>query len=70
MRTLGLIRAAAPPPHDLWPRLRMRLAEADETVRLELPEFGWSWRLAATGAVLVPVLVPDPLLFLTASGLL
>lgn len=70
MRTLGLIHGATPaPPHDLWPRLRERLAEADERVRLELPAFTWQWRLVAAGAVAAPLLVPEPLRFLTASGL-
>ncbi|HEY8518419.1 MAG TPA: hypothetical protein VIS07_23140 [Candidatus Binatia bacterium] len=72
MRTLGMIRAATPPPPDLTPRLRARLRElkANERVTLELPEFGWGWRLAALVAVATPLLVPEPLRFLAASGLL
>lgn len=74
MRMRELIRAGTPPPaHDLWPRLRARLAEradADERVTLELPAFTWSWRLVAAAAVALPLLVPDPLRFLAAAGLL
>jgi hypothetical protein len=72
MRTIGLIRAAAGEERDLLPRLRARLAttRADEPVRLELPQFTWSWRLAALGAASLPFVVPDPVRFLAASGLL
>ena len=70
MRTIGLIRAAARGERDLTPRLRARLAATrdDEPVRLELPEFTWSWRLAAAGAASLPFVVPEPLRFLAASG--
>jgi hypothetical protein len=71
MRTLGLIRAGTPAPsHDLWPRLRARLRAADERVLLELPELTWRWRLVAAAAIALPVFLPEPLRFLTASGLL
>jgi hypothetical protein len=73
MRTIGLIRAATRPhEHDLLPRLRARIAAsgADERVRLELPEFSWPWRLATAAAASVPFLVPEPVHFLVASGLL
>lgn len=75
MRTRELIRAGTPPPaHDLWPRLRAQLVAgadgADERVTLELPAFTWSWRLVALGALALPLLVPEPLLFLSAAGLL
>jgi hypothetical protein len=71
MRTLGLIRAATPPPpHDLWPRLRARLRDAENRVALDLPAFGWGWRLVAAAAVGLPLVVPEPLRFLSAAGLL
>lgn len=73
MRTIGLIRAAAHGhERDLLPRLRARLATArlDERVRLELPAFSWPWRLATVVAASVPFLVPEPVRFLAASGLL
>jgi len=75
MRTRARIRAATPPPaHDLWPRLRARLrahdAPADEPVPLELPRFTWRWALVAAGAAAVPLLLPEPLRFLTAAGVL
>jgi hypothetical protein len=70
MRTLGLIRAAAPnPPRDLWPRLRARLCENEVRVALELPAFTWPWRVAVAAAVALPLTVPEPLRFLTASSL-
>ena len=55
MRTLGLIRrASSGPPHDLWPRLRARLAD-DDVVALRFPALGW---LEATAfAVAVGTLV-------------
>jgi hypothetical protein len=73
MRTIGLIRAAARGhERDLLPRLRARLADArsDERVRLELPAFSWPWRIATAAAAAVPFLVPEPVRFLVASGLL
>jgi len=73
VRAIGLIRAAAHAPrHDLTPRLRARLAESrdDEPVRLELPAFSWPWRFAAGVALALPFVVPDPVRFLAASGLL
>ncbi len=69
MRTLGLIRHATPPPRDLWPRLRARLA-ADERVRLRLPPLGWREAAALAVALAIVLVVPDPLRFLAASGLL
>jgi len=81
MRTIGLIRAAARgDERDLLPRLRAGLAAArrsegtlacaDERVRLELPAFSWSWRLATAGALAFPFVAPEPLRLLVASGLL
>jgi hypothetical protein len=73
MRTIGIVRSAARAPRrDLLPRLRAGLAQpqADERVRLEMPAFTWPWRVAALAAVSVPFVVPDPLRFLVASGLL
>jgi len=70
MRTLGLIRTGTPePPRDLWPRMRARLRAAEERVRLDLPAFSWRWRLIAAAAVVLPLVVPEPLRFLSASGL-
>lgn len=73
MRTIGAIRKAARAPrHDLAARLRARLdhAHADDCVRIVLPAFSWPWRLAAIAAACVPFVVPEPLRFLAASGLL
>ena len=73
MRTMEAIRKAAlAPRRNLLPHLRARLdrAHADDRVRLELPAFSWPWRVAALAAVSVPLLVPDPVRFLAASGLL
>jgi len=70
MRTLGLIRAATPPPvRDLWPRLRARLGD-DERVHLRLPAFGWREASAIAVALGTLAVVPDPLRFLVACGLL
>jgi hypothetical protein len=69
MRALGLIRqATAAPRHDLWPRLRARLAD-DEHVALRMPAFGWHEATALVLAVGIVVVVPDPLSFLAASGI-
>jgi hypothetical protein len=69
MRTLGLIRRATPsPPHDLWPRLRARLAD-DERIALRLPALGWREAAAVAVALGILVVVPDPLRFLAASGM-
>jgi len=69
MRMLGLIRRATPPPsHDLWPRLRARLAD-DERIALRLPALGWREAAALAVAVGVLVIVPDPLRFLAVSGI-
>jgi hypothetical protein len=70
MRTRGLIRAATPESHDLWPRLRALLEEGDELVRLRVPPLGWREAIAAGVVVVTLVLVPDPVHFLTACGLL
>jgi hypothetical protein len=70
MRTLGLIRAAAPePPSEVWPRLRARLAD-DERVRLQLPAIGWRDAMALTVTLGTLAVVPDPVHFLTVCGLL
>ena len=70
MRTIGLIRLGAPdPPRDLWPRLRARLRD-DEVVRLRLPALGWLEVAAAAAALGVLLVVPDPVRFLSACGLL
>lgn len=68
MSVRRLIHAAAPPPRDLWPRLRARLAAADERVTLDLPAFDWRWRVAAAATAATPFLVPHPVRFLTATG--
>lgn len=73
MKTLGLVRVAARAPRrDLLPALRARVADAhtDDHVHLELPAFGWPWRVAALGAACAPFFVPEPLRFLVASGLI
>lgn len=71
MRTLALIRAAARRHEpDLWPRLAARIAAAEERVAVELPAFTWRWQLVALGAAALPFLVPEPVRFLVASGLL
>ena len=70
MRTLGLIRRATPgPSDDLWPRLRARLAD-DDVVALRFPALGWLEATALAVAVGTLVLVPDPVRFLSACGLL
>jgi hypothetical protein len=69
MRTLGLIhRATNTPAHDLWPRLRARLAD-DDRVALRVPDLGWREAAALGVAVGILVVVPDPLRFLVASGI-
>jgi len=73
MRTLGIVRKAARSPRrELLPELRARVAQsrADDRVRLELPAFTWQWRIATAAAAGVPFVVPEPLRFLAASGLL
>jgi hypothetical protein len=70
MRTLGLIRRGTPgPSRDLWPALGARL-EADDVVVLRLPALGWLEATAIAVAVGTLVLVPDPVRFLSACGLL
>ena len=71
MRTLGLIRRATPAPsRDLWPRLDARLHGADDVVRVSMPALGWREAVALAAALGVVALVPDPLGFLVASGIL
>jgi hypothetical protein len=73
MWTIGVIREASRAPRrSLLPHLRARLDRAleDDRVRIELPAFSWPWRVAALAVVSVPLLVPDPVRFLAASGLL
>ena len=71
MRTLGLIRSASPEPaNDLWPRLCVRLRDDDAVVRLRLPALGWREAAAAAVALITLLVVPDPLGFLAACGLL
>lgn len=70
MRTLGVIRRGTPePPHDLWPRLRARLRD-DEVLLLRLPALGWLEAAAVVVAVGTLAVVPDPVRFLSACGLL
>lgn len=63
-----LIRAATPPPRDLWPRLRARLRAEEDVVSLRLPPFGWAWRLLAAATAASPWFVSQPWRFLTAAG--
>jgi hypothetical protein len=71
MRVIGLIRAATPPPErDLWPRLRARLREEEEQVVLRLPAFGWREVVAVAVVLGTLLVVPDPVRFLCACGLL
>jgi hypothetical protein len=71
MRTLGLIRRGTPePPHDLWPRLRARLGEECEVVRVSVPVLGWREAVALAVVLGTVAVVPDPLGFLAASGIL
>jgi hypothetical protein len=71
MRTLGVIHRGTPAPsRDLWSRLQARLREEDEMVRLAIPALGWREVAAVAVAVAVTVVVPDPLGFLIASGIL
>ena len=71
MRTLGLIRRGTPgPSQDLWARLGARLHEADDVVRVSVPSLGWREAVALAAALGVVALVPDPLGFLVASGML
>ena len=70
MRTLGLIRhATLAPAHDLWPRLRARIAD-DDRVALRVPALGWRGAAALAVAFGILVAVPDPFHFLAASGIL
>jgi hypothetical protein len=70
MRTLGLIRRGTPgPSRDLWPRLRARLAD-DDVVALRVPAIGWLEAAAIAVVVGTIALVPDPVRFLSACGLL
>lgn len=73
MSTIRSIRqASCAPRRDLLPLLRARLAAAqsEDRVHLELPAFTWPWRVAALAAACVPFVVPEPLRFLAASGLI
>jgi len=71
MAMLDVIRRGTPdPPHDLWPRLRARLEEQDDVVRLRIPSLGWAGVAALAAALATLWIVPDPLAFLAASGIL
>jgi hypothetical protein len=71
MATLDVIRRGAPdPPHDLWPRLRARLEERDDLVRLHVPALGWRGVAALAAVAATLLIVPDPLAFLATSGIL
>lgn len=63
-------RGTPDPPHDLWPRLRVRLEEQDDVVRLRFPSLGWTGVAALAAAAATLLIVPDPLAFLAASGIL
>jgi len=70
MRTLGLIRRGTPgPSRDLWPGLRASL-DADDVLVLRVPALGWLEATAVAVAVGTLALVPDPVRFLSACGLL
>jgi hypothetical protein len=71
MRTLGVIQRGSPePPCDLWPRLQVRLRDEGEAVRVPLPALGWREAAALAAALGTLAIVPDPLRFLAASGIL
>jgi hypothetical protein len=71
MHTRRLIRRGTPTAtHDLWPRLNARLHADDERVRVTLPVLGWREAAALAVASGIVALVPDPLRFLIASGIL
>jgi hypothetical protein len=69
MRTIGLIRhATSAPVHDLWPRLRARIAD-DDSVALRVPALGWREATALAVALGILVVVPDPVRFLVVTGI-
>jgi hypothetical protein len=71
MRTRELIRQGTPTTtHDLWPRLNARLRDDDDRIRVSLPALGWREATALAVAFGIVALVPDPLRFLIASGIL
>ena len=71
MATLGLIRRGTPmPAGDLWTRLDARRRERDELVRVAMPAVGWRELAAVAAVVAMVAVVPDPLRFLTMSGML
>ena len=71
MRVYGLIRAATPAPdRDLWPRLCARLREEEDRVALRLPALGWREAAAVAVVLGTPLVVHDPVRFLSACGLL
>ncbi len=69
MSTLRTLRRAGGAVPDLWLRLRARLAEHDR-VEIALPPFRWPAALAAATAIGTVVVVPEPVRFLTAIGIL
>jgi hypothetical protein len=71
MRSIGLIRTATPPPdHDLWPRLLAQLRAQEEHIALRFPTIGWREATAAAVVLGTLFVVPDPVRFLSACGLL
>jgi hypothetical protein len=62
-------RRDAAPARDLWFVLRARIAEGDR-LAVRVPPLSWRVVAAAAAAVATVVVVPEPLRFLTASGLL
>jgi hypothetical protein len=68
MNALDMIRRASEGPRpDLWPRVRTRLAER---VEIRLPALTWPAATAMAAALAMLVLVPEPVRFLAACGLL
>ena len=65
-------RAHGVEARNLWPRLAARLREeaATELVRLRLPPLTWRVAVAVVAAVVTLAVVPEPVRFLAAFGML
>ena len=58
--TLALLRQSTLSGPDLWPRLRARLLDRDDVVRLRVPPVGWQAVVALAAIAAIIMLAPEP----------
>ena len=58
--TLAVVRQSTLSGPDLWPRLRARLVDGEDVVRLRVPRVGWQAAVALAAIAAITMFAPEP----------